>query len=289
MWEEAIAAIQRHMVVQLKSSGLKIVAELPNGVGSDLSPKMDHLVCFLPGSIMLGITGGHTLREARAKSGWSDLKEQQVDLAKDLMKTCWAMYAVTETGLAPEIAWFHVKREDLKPQPGGRSLRPANESVASWKEDFIIKSVDAHNLQRPETIESLFLMWRITEDPIYRDLGWDIFMAFEKYTKVAGGGYTSINNVNEVPPPQRDNMESFWLVSAMVSQLLALADFVCRLRRSNIFTCCFHRLIFCPWNKLSSTRKGMSFRDSGHSGRRAGSDGCPDHGMNEAMDEWHTC
>jgi endoplasmic reticulum Man9GlcNAc2 1,2-alpha-mannosidase len=29
-----------------------------------LSPKMDHLVCFLPGSIALGATGGLTLLEA---------------------------------------------------------------------------------------------------------------------------------------------------------------------------------------------------------------------------------
>ena len=27
------------------------------------------------------------------------------------------------------------------------------------------------------------------------------------------GGYTSLNDVNQVPPPRRNNMESFWLVS----------------------------------------------------------------------------
>jgi hypothetical protein len=28
-----------------------------------------------------------------------------------------------------------------------------------------------------------------------------------------GGGFTSVGDVMQVPPPKRDNMESFWLVS----------------------------------------------------------------------------
>ena len=36
-------------------------------------------------------------------------------------------------------------------------------------EDFVIKPLDAHNLQRPETVESLFVMWRVTGDLVYRE------------------------------------------------------------------------------------------------------------------------
>ena len=28
-----------------------------------------------------------------------------------------------------------------------------------------------------------------------------------------GEGYSSLNDVNAIPPPRRDDMESFWLVS----------------------------------------------------------------------------
>ena len=28
-----------------------------------------------------------------------------------------------------------------------------------------------------------------------------------------GGGYTSLDDVTQIPPPKRDSMESFWLVS----------------------------------------------------------------------------
>ncbi len=34
---------------------------------------------------------------------------------------------------------------------------------------------DAHNLLRPETVESLFVLWRVTGDPQYREWGWHIF------------------------------------------------------------------------------------------------------------------
>ncbi len=49
MWDEALAGIQKHLIVPTRHSRLKIVGELPRGIGGPLSPKMDHLVCFLPG------------------------------------------------------------------------------------------------------------------------------------------------------------------------------------------------------------------------------------------------
>lgn len=213
MWLQALAGIQKHLVTSAKHSKLQFIAELPNGIGGPLSPKMDHLVCFLPGSIALGATGGLTAAEARRAAGWGAEKEKQMRLAAELMKTCWGMYKVTESGLAPEIAWFHADEAALQPTPGASTLPPSENSPAAWKKDFIVKPRDAHNLQRPETVESLFMMWRITEDPVYREWGWEIFKAFQNNSLLDNGeGYTSLDNVNEVPPPRRDNMESFWLV-----------------------------------------------------------------------------
>ncbi|KAK4236480.1 glycoside hydrolase [Achaetomium macrosporum] len=235
MWEEALAGIQTHLITTTRRAGLKIVAELPQGIGGTLSPKMDHLACFLPGAVALGATGGHTLASARTRPDWSDAKEQQMQLARELMKTCWGMYAVTRTGLAPEIAWFDVVEEDLRPRPGDRSSsssssrRKTRDSLAAWKEDFVVKPLDAHNLQRPETVESLFVMWRITEDPLYRELGWKIFQAFRKWTYAGlDKGYTSVNDVNQIPPPSRDNMESFWLAKTLkyLYLLFSLTDFL---------------------------------------------------------------
>jgi mannosyl-oligosaccharide alpha-1,2-mannosidase len=104
MWEEALAGIQKHLVTTTKHSNLRFIAELPQGIGGKLSPKMDHLVCFLPGSIAVGATEGQTEAEARKLPSWNAQKEEQMELARELMRTCWAMYATTESGLSPEIA-----------------------------------------------------------------------------------------------------------------------------------------------------------------------------------------
>ncbi|KAK7965190.1 glycoside hydrolase [Apiospora saccharicola] len=216
MWDEALEGIKTHLVTETKHSRLKYIAELPSGVGGPLSPKMDHLVCFLPGTIALGATKGRTLAEARLDPNWTEHHEDDMRLAAELTKTCWGMYAVTGTGLAPEIAWFEADGDDLKPNPGSRKSRKTSNSLRNWKKDFIIKPLDAHNLQRPETVESLFMMYRITGDAVYREWGWKIFQAFQAHTRTPfGDGYTSLDDVRTVPPKTRDNMESFWLAETL--------------------------------------------------------------------------
>jgi hypothetical protein len=221
MWEEALAGIQKHFVIPTKHAKLSIVAELPNDSGGSLSPKMDHLVCFLPGAIALGATNGLTEAEARRLPTWTTEKSQQTQLARELTKTCWGMNKVTATGLAPEIVWFQAENEVLQPKdnsPPAPLPRSYNSEIL-WNKDYEIKPADADNLQRPETVESLFIMWRITKDPVYRKWGWEIFKAFREHCEYAPGeGFMSIQNVNENPPPQRDHMESFWLVSGSLKQ-----------------------------------------------------------------------
>ncbi|KAE8151990.1 glycoside hydrolase [Aspergillus avenaceus] len=216
MWDEALAGIQKHLLTSTKHSNLQFIAELPQGIGGELSPKMDHLVCFLPGSIALGATEGLTEMEARKLPSWNSQKEQQMELARELMKTCWPMYAVTDSGLAPEIVWFDADQASLRPFPQKPSWFRSSDDRTSWKRDIKIKPLDAHNLQRPETIESLFIMYRVTNDLKYRKWGWEIFKAFQKHAIVGNReGYVSLNDVTKVPPLQRDNMESFWLAETL--------------------------------------------------------------------------
>ncbi|KAJ0375740.1 hypothetical protein COL26b_006062 [Colletotrichum chrysophilum] len=126
MWEDVLDGIQKHLVTTTRNAALKYIAELPAGVGGALSPKMDHLVCFLPGTIAMGATEGRTLAEARRDPEWTPYHEDDVKLAIELMKICWGMYAVTDTGLAPEIAWFNATEYDLQPNPGDRKQRSAS-------------------------------------------------------------------------------------------------------------------------------------------------------------------
>jgi hypothetical protein len=85
------------------------------------------------------------------------------------------MYKVTATGLVPEIVWFQVGDEvlQLKKNMPPTPLAHSYKSEILRKKNYEIIQVDAHNLQRSETVESLFIMWRITKDPIYRERGWE--------------------------------------------------------------------------------------------------------------------
>ena len=53
----------------------------------------DHLVCFLPGTLMLAVHNG------------LDAKYEQ--FAKDLLETCVQMYQKMPTGLSAELVYFN--------------------------------------------------------------------------------------------------------------------------------------------------------------------------------------
>uniref|UniRef100_A0A8D0FXP6 alpha-1,2-Mannosidase n=1 Tax=Strix occidentalis caurina TaxID=311401 RepID=A0A8D0FXP6_STROC len=185
----AIEGVKKHLLQRSQPKKLTFVGELAHG---HFSAKMDHLVCFLPGTLALGAHNG--------------LTADHMKLAEALIETCYQMYAQVETGLSPEIVHFN-----LHAQKGHK--------------DVEIKPADRHNLLRPETVESLFYMYRFTGDKKYQDWGWEILQNFNKYTRVPTGGYTSINNVqNPSNPEPRDKMESFFLGETLKYMFLLFSD-----------------------------------------------------------------
>ena len=72
-------------------------------------------------------------------------------------------------------------------------------------------------MNRPETVESLFIAYRLTGDPRYRAYGWSIFQAIEKHCRIESGGYASVLNVDVLPVELEDKMETFLMVSAAIS------------------------------------------------------------------------
>ncbi|CAJ2513348.1 Uu.00g014670.m01.CDS01 [Anthostomella pinea] len=217
MWDESLQGVRDHLVTYTDPSGFTIIGERPEGLWGALSPKMDHLVCFMPGTIALGATGGLTEAEAKKLPTWSKKNEADMELARELMQTCWGMYKWMATGLAAEITYFNVANPP--PRASAPHQAPAGfdeDPHAEWRKDYDVHSNDVHNLQRPETVESLFYMWRITGDIKYREWGWDMFKSFMNHTAVEdGGGFSSLSNANKLPPVMRDNMESFWLAETL--------------------------------------------------------------------------
>ncbi|KAM5587689.1 mannosyl-oligosaccharide 1,2-alpha-mannosidase MNS3 [Rosa sericea] len=217
MYEEAMKGVRHRLVRKSIPNGLVFVGELPYGSDGDFSPKMDHLVCFLAGTLALGATKGITKEKAMRDNLLNFEDMENLKLAEDLAKTCFEMYSVTSTGLAPEIAYFHTEEFSDGGLDGG------NKS-SKYLNDIIIKRADRHNLLRPETVESLFVLYRITEDPKYREWGWQIFEAFEKYTRIDTGGYSSLDDVTKIPPHTRDKMETFFLGETLKYLYLLFGD-----------------------------------------------------------------
>ncbi|KAL9099115.1 MAG: hypothetical protein Q9163_005341 [Psora crenata] len=217
MWNQSLAGVRKHLITYSSPSHFTVLAERPQGLGGAISPKMDHLVCFMPGTIALGVTGGMTIEEAKKAGIWGKHEESQMRLATELTKTCWGMYKVMATGLAPEITHFRISNPPHMESDGPLdSADLTDEPRAQWRGDYDIKHNDNHNLQRPETVESLFYMWRITGNPMYREWGWEMFKNFVKYTAADdGAGFTSLAHANEIPPILKDNMESFWLAETL--------------------------------------------------------------------------
>lgn len=61
----------------------------------------------MPGTLALGATKGITKAKAMEKNLLTFEDLENLKLAEDLAKTCYEMYSVTSTGLAPEIAYFN--------------------------------------------------------------------------------------------------------------------------------------------------------------------------------------
>ena len=98
-------------------------------------------MCFYPGVLALASINGFQPRD------W------YIGMAANITRTCYEMYRVQPTGLAPEISHFRMEEESGSPKlPNDNSLQ----------QDLFVKPLDKHYLLRPETVESLFYMYRVT-------------------------------------------------------------------------------------------------------------------------------
>jgi mannosyl-oligosaccharide alpha-1,2-mannosidase len=67
---------------------------------------------------------------------------------------------------------------------------------------------------RPEAIESVFIMYRITGDEYWREKGWKMFTAIQSYTLTEIAN-SAISDVTSAVPVFADTMESFWLAETL--------------------------------------------------------------------------
>lgn len=221
----------------------------------------DHLSCFLPGLLALGVHTvpltnlasldlGMSLLSSNSASGWRklaphSLKNLHLWAAEGLLETCYRTYADQPSGLGPEQVFFDdgnrgslwIDALQRWKRSGARGVPPGvgeKKSVVFSEEerlkgpkkgrsrDYLIKQNGY--LLRPEvcfvfsillsllttlaflkTIESMYILWRVTGDPKWRERGWKIFQSIERETRTPTG-YSSLKSVEQSPAAKGDDM-----------------------------------------------------------------------------------
>ncbi|KAL4965819.1 glycoside hydrolase family 47 protein [Aspergillus stella-maris] len=168
-----------------------------------LEPRAEHLSCFAGGMYALG--------------GKLFGNDSHLAVGKKLADGCIWYYRNSPMGIMPEM--FTVPR-----------CPSLNECIWDDTQKSIYTHVrDKHYILRPEALESVFYMYRITGDSKYRDAAWDMFLSIDAATKTefANAAVKDVtvslqkheHDAGEVekgdPVGKEDSMESFWMAETL--------------------------------------------------------------------------
>jgi len=151
---------------------------------SPVHPVLEHLTCFAGGMLALG-----------AVTKLSPYSNRVFELAQGFSEVCVDLYLKQDMQLSPD----RVSIPSFEPLPG----------------------YENYNL-RPEVIETLFYMWRLTHDQKYRDWAWKIMEIINEQALVHGSGYTGFKSV--ITGEEDDRQLSFFLAETIKYLYLIFED-----------------------------------------------------------------
>ncbi|CAG9949731.1 unnamed protein product [Clonostachys rosea f. rosea IK726] len=169
--------------------------------------EMHHLTCF---------AGGMYALAAKLLK-----RDDYLDIGSRLTGGCVWAYDSFPTNIMPEIS-EHIPCKDKN---GPCEYKP--ESFPSNSEsplpDGFVRAREPGYKLRPEAIESVFYMWRITGDQKWRDAAWRMWEGIVKATETQLA-FASIENVAEQKSEKVDSMETFWLAETLKYFYLIFED-----------------------------------------------------------------
>ena len=214
MYEYALETAKAHLFFRpMNKQNQDILISGPVSIhehGMAYPPEGQHLVCFVGGMVAIG-----------AKIFGRD----ELALARKLVDGCIWSYSVVPQGIMPET-FVAIKCTD-----------DCQWDEAKWKKEAFARAIEYEGtaddyirdkrlppgivdiprrpyLLRPEAIESVFILYRITGDTTLLDQGWDMFQAIEKHTRTKIA-HAALEDVTQEKPPQIDSMESFWTAETL--------------------------------------------------------------------------
>ena len=192
-------------------------------VNDDLTGGLDfsgqHLVCFAGGMFALG---GKLFSDAK-----------HVDIGSRLTDGCIWTYRALPLGIMPEVfsmtecptndkcAWNErYWRESVLKHKGKKAVQEGATADTIIEHDNLPKGFtaigDKRYVLRPEAIESVFVLYRITGRTDLLETAWAMFNAIQENTKteLANGALADVTR-KDGKVSVMDSMESFWLAETL--------------------------------------------------------------------------
>jgi mannosyl-oligosaccharide alpha-1,2-mannosidase len=179
--------IKSELLVRATAQNLAIISTKS---ASQASPVMEHLATFAGGMFALGSV-------QKNPAAVEDLA-----LGDELARTFWNSYRGFPAGVMPERARY-------------RNRTRANEEEMSVDYDFYFL--------RPESVESVYMMWKFTGLQKYRDYAWEMFLGINA-SCYSPTGYTTVSGIGQKVPRHLDVTESFFLAETLKYLYLIFSD-----------------------------------------------------------------
>ena len=227
MYTAALKSLKEHIFFRPQTSDPRKMlipgstTRMP-GLDDRVQPKVEHLGCFAGGMVALG---AKVFRD-----------EDSLITARELVNGCLWAYDSTPTGIMPEnfdvvpcratdpeeciwnqTEWFkaviaHSAHSDSDEET---NMAIAETMIQQRRlAPGVVGISDRRYLLRPEAIESVFVLYRITGDAVLQDAAWKMFCAIHRATKTHIA-HAAIEDVMDRHSAQLDSMESFWTAETL--------------------------------------------------------------------------
>ncbi|KAI2618509.1 glycoside hydrolase family 47 protein [Hypoxylon sp. NC1633] len=222
MYEESMKTALKHILFRpmvpdtadILMSGMIQVEKEEEKAALKLEPEGQHLVCFAGGMLAVG--------------GKLFENPEHLETARKLVDGCIWTYKAMPLGIMPErffmvpcksdkdCEWDETlwKRAVLRhAEKGDRTdMATADEIISEARLPKGFAGIpDTRYILRPEAIESVFILYRVTGRPDLLESAWAMFETIQENTRthLANAALSDIT-VNSTPPTM-DSMESFWM------------------------------------------------------------------------------
>ncbi|TFL01959.1 glycoside hydrolase [Pterulicium gracile] len=229
---------------------------------SDMNPhgyvshKFEHLTCFFPGLLALG---AHTLPLNDLKSVGIDfkslgdnygaakqayetlsrynLKDVHLWAAEAVGQACYLLYADQPTGLSPDEVFMKTPPDNKSTRwltalegwraSGARGSPPGTGNIPPVSQEDVGPgdyNVAHHEyVLRPETVESFYILYKVTGKSIWRERGWEVFQALERSART-DEAYAKVSRVGTFPPAHGDELPSYFFAETLKYLYLLFKD-----------------------------------------------------------------